>query len=293
MRRCPMCGRTFSKDTQKFCTFDGGALIPAAIDPNPTITDTPEQNTNAQEQSAMEAPTRAISQDLKPPSPPPFDPNATVASFKVPRAETGPGNQTAYTSPPPPSPPMVPPAVRPAAPPMFVPPATARKKSKMPLILGVLVVLLFLGLAGLAAGYFFVLRPMIEAKNRAVPIAPEAANQNLNANVEVQTPVENKNANSNTETEPAFVPPAGAIEFVNSNSNLDGKLAEHYLDFSFYYPKSWARDPQAGVPGASNFVKVERRLPPDLTQEISRWAGMRPEDLLPPTGSCFPAWWKR
>ena len=267
MRRCPTCGRTFSKDTQKFCTFDGGALIPAAIDPNPTITDTPDQ-------SAMDAPTRAISQDLKPPSSPPFDPYATMAAVKSPRDEvrqtdTGPGSQTTYAPPPPAtSAPLPPPAAPPGSPPMFVQPAPARKRSKMPLILGLLVVFLFVGLAGLAAGYFFVLRPMLEAKNRAERIVPEAANQNLNANVEVRTPVENDNANSKTETEPsAVVPPAGAVEFVNSNANLDGKLAEHYLDFSFYYPKSWARDPQAGVPGASNFVKVERRLPPDLTQE--------------------------
>jgi hypothetical protein len=54
---------------------------------------------------------------------------------------------------------------------------------------------------------------------------------------------------------------------VNSKDNLDGKLAEHYLDFSFYYPSSWEPDAKAGVPGASNFAKVERRLPPDFTQE--------------------------
>jgi hypothetical protein len=266
MRRCPTCGRTFSKDTQKFCTFDGGALIPAAIDPNPTITD-------ASDQSAMDAPTRAISQDLAPPSSAPLDPYATMVAVKpsrdeVRQADTGPGNQTTYAPPPPATSAPLPPAAPPGSPPIFVTPAPIRKRSRMPLILGLLVVFLFLGLAGLAAGYFFVLRPMLEANNRTERVAPTAANQNLNANVEVRTPVENDNANSNTETEPStFVPPAGAVEFVNSNANLDGKLAEHYLDFSFYYPKSWARDPQAGVPGASNFVKVERRLPPDLTQE--------------------------
>jgi hypothetical protein len=44
-------------------------------------------------------------------------------------------------------------------------------------------------------------------------------------------------------------------------------LAEHYFDFSFYYPKSWQLDPKAGVPGATNFVKVERSLPPNFPQE--------------------------
>jgi len=63
------------------------------------------------------------------------------------------------------------------------------------------------------------------------------------------------------------VPPANAVEFVNSKDNLDGKLLEHYLDFSFYYPNAWQKDPTAGVSGASNFAKVERRIPPDFTQE--------------------------
>jgi hypothetical protein len=54
---------------------------------------------------------------------------------------------------------------------------------------------------------------------------------------------------------------------VNSSNNLDGKLAENYVDFSFYYPRSWQKDSTAGVPGATNFAKVERRIPPDFTQE--------------------------
>ncbi|MEP6706448.1 MAG: hypothetical protein ABJC05_02950 [Pyrinomonadaceae bacterium] len=266
MRRCPICGRTYSKDTQKFCTVDGGALVAAAIDPNPTIRDAPDQ-------SAMDAPTRAISQDLVPPSSAPLDPYKTMVGVRPPtderrQADTGPGSQTISAPlPPATSAPLPPPAPPPGVHPTFVQPPPARKKSKMPLILGLLAVLLFVGLAGFAAGYFFVLRPLLEAKNRADRGGPEAANQNLNANVELQTPVENDNAGSKTATEPAFVPPAGTVEFVNSKDNLDGKLAEHYSDFSFYYPESWARDPQAGVPGANNFVKVERRLPPDFTQE--------------------------
>jgi hypothetical protein len=63
------------------------------------------------------------------------------------------------------------------------------------------------------------------------------------------------------------VPPPNTLKFSNSAANLDGKLAEHYFDFSFYYPNTWETDPKAGAPGASNFAKVERRLPPDYTQE--------------------------
>ena len=63
------------------------------------------------------------------------------------------------------------------------------------------------------------------------------------------------------------MPPPGTVKFENSNENLDGKLAEHYFDFSFYYPQSWKRDPKSGVAGATNFVAVDRSLPPDFTQE--------------------------
>jgi hypothetical protein len=66
---------------------------------------------------------------------------------------------------------------------------------------------------------------------------------------------------------PTPVPPPGTLLFVNSIKNLDGRLAEHYADFSFYYPKTWELDPLAGIPGATNFVHVERSLPPDFTQE--------------------------
>jgi hypothetical protein len=69
------------------------------------------------------------------------------------------------------------------------------------------------------------------------------------------------------------VPPPNTVQFVNAKDKLDGQLAEHYFDFSFYYPNSWQADPKAGVPGASNFVKVERRIPPDFTQEnfVVKW----------------------
>jgi predicted RNA-binding protein with TRAM domain len=60
-----------------------------------------------------------------------------------------------------------------------------------------------------------------------------------------------------------LVPPPNTVPFENSAATLDGKLAEHYFDFSFYYPQSWQRDPTAGVPGARNFVKVERRQSPE------------------------------
>ncbi len=103
-------------------------------------------------------------------------------------------------------------------------------------------------------------RPVVAQE---APPAEEPNTNTENTNTSTDT-----NTNSATEdTEVPFVPPTGTTKFANSTTNLDGKLAEHYIDFSFYYPETWETDKKAGVAGASNFVKVERRLPPDFTQE--------------------------
>jgi len=129
----------------------------------------------------------------------------------------------------------------------------------MPLILGILAILLVLGVAGLAAGYFFFFKPMME-ETRNLRVGPPA-NENSNTNIEAPSPTAEATPTVAPVNEPPpFVPPADAVQFVNSNANLDGKLAEHYLDFSFYYPGSWKKDPLAGVPGASSFVNVQQSL---------------------------------
>jgi hypothetical protein len=87
-----------------------------------------------------------------------------------------------------------------------------------------------------------------------------------NTNVSTPTPVPSVETPTPAPEE-AYVPPPGTVKFENSKQNLDGKLAEHYFDFSFYYPENWKRDPKSGVAGASNFVSVDRSLPPDFTQE--------------------------
>jgi hypothetical protein len=131
------------------------------------------------------------------------------------------------------------------------------------LVLGILAVLFIFAIVAAGAGYWFVLRPML-AKRAALVNEPEQP-------TETPTPRAMSGAATPTPKEVAAVPPysapADAVQFVNSKDNLDGKLAEHYVDFSFYYPERWQKDPKAGVPGASNFAKVERRLPPDFTQE--------------------------
>jgi hypothetical protein len=66
-----------------------------------------------------------------------------------------------------------------------------------------------------------------------------------------------------------FVPTTHSARFVDSREGLSGMLAEHYVDFSFYYPKTRVADTGAGVAGARNFVRVDRILDgnKELTQE--------------------------
>jgi len=146
----------------------------------------------------------------------------------------------------------------------------AKKKSKLPLIIAGVLIFLLLGAGALAGLFFFVVKPRLDDMNaqRNTNRTPE------NTNVSVPTPSSTVEASTPAPTpEDNYVPPPGTVQFVNSKDKLDGVLAEHYFDFSFYYPKAWAADPKAGVAGATNFVKVERRIPPDFTQEnfVVRW----------------------
>ena len=288
MKSCPKCNRTFPDEGQKFCTFDGGLLIaPQTFDPNATIRAT-SMDLNA---AAAERPT---SRDLP-------DPNATIienypATVALPR-NTGPTTGPTGTSPntsdiakppaaPPPTPPPPPPppvsvtpppppppppttvevpAIQPApavqAPSAPLPPPVAKKKSKVPLIIAGILVFLLLSGGALAAVFFLVVKPKLDEM---------AAQRNPERQAEISTPTPTSSVEAPSPAptvEDTYVPPSGTVQFENSSENLDGKLAEHYFDFSFYYPKSWVRDPKSGVPGATNFVKVDRLLPPDFTQE--------------------------
>jgi len=136
------------------------------------------------------------------------------------------------------------------------------------LILGILAVLLVLGLGVVVAAYFVVVRPMLakrQAERTITSAEPAPANPGLPPTTaspsEVSKPVENE--------PPTYSPPADAVQFVNSKDDVAGKLRENYVDFSFYYPNRWVK-----VPSTDNFIKVERRLPPDFTQEnfaVSPW----------------------
>lgn len=282
MKRCQKCNKTFPDDNQKFCTIDGGLLVSAeqAFDPNATI-----QSSSANMGLPVAPPSREDTVDL----------NATIATNSTaetavlprPTGPTGgatipndparpqPAQTTPTASQPTPSQPKspqasLPPAHAPAKPlpelrDIPLPPVQPKKKSKLPLILGVLALLLVLAVAAVVALFFLVIKPRLDAapgdQTEVTQTQPELADEN------------NNNTNATTAETPApatvaeYVPPPDTTRFENSQANLDGKLAEHYFDFSFYYPSGWHVDPKAGVSGASNFAKVERRLPPDFTQE--------------------------
>ena len=275
MKRCPKCNRSFPDDTQKFCTIDGGLLVTAdkPFDPNATI----------QSSANFAVPVEPPADQPASGSLPDFGATIATTSSTAPTAvlpkNTGQmGSGTgANMRPPQASMPPPPSAQTPASPPQAqsapLPPApqapsagaAAKKKSKLPLVLGILAILLVLGIGGVVAAFFLVIKPRLNQMNSERPIVVRS-NQN-----------ENVNANTNTNTEPTpaesektpseFVAPPNTTKFTNSAAGLDGKLAEHYLDFSFYYPDTWSVDPKAGVAGSGNFAKVERRLPPDFTQE--------------------------
>jgi hypothetical protein len=311
MKRCPKCNRTYTTNTQKFCTHDGGILV---------IVDSPQADTIRINSSQLDAPTKAISRELVPDTAEKFDPykttigqpppasqgtaepraritqDLTPVEAAAPPPETSAADSGTLSSLPPPpqstsqptqsspqtgsgpiatSAPLPPstssPQLPAAAKAQLVQPLAAagtRKKSKLPWVLGILAVLLVFGVVlGVAA--FIVVPRVIQARRNALP-TPEPSRPVIDQPTpEVDVPPTNTDTSSATPQNepPPYSPPSDAVEFVNSNKNLDGKLAEHFVDFSFYYPERWEKDPKAGVPGATNFAKVERRLPPDFTQE--------------------------
>src|SRR5437762_125942 len=73
MKRCPKCNRNFSTETQKFCTHDGAPLVTAESGQGETV-----RIDSAQIEGLDNAPTRAISRDLKSPTTGQFDPYKTI-----------------------------------------------------------------------------------------------------------------------------------------------------------------------------------------------------------------------
>ena len=290
MKRCQKCSRTFPDENQKFCTFDGGLLLaeqppPPAFDPNLTVRATSKELTMpTRGTEASEAPTSINLPDL----------SETITSFgSATFQESATGSTGKTTS----SDLKLPPSLAPtsvdlvapagaiqSAPPPHVPQApiqsaplvaaqptsqrlppvseAPKKRSVLPWILGILVVLLLLGSGAAAAGYFLWLKPFLEARN----VKPEVTNtrptpdENANRPATINNSTPAPSPSVETKEEPvAFVPPPNSEKFTNSKDDLDGKLADHFIDFSFYYPDAWVKDPKASAAG-TNFTKVERLL---------------------------------
>src|SRR5215208_6730900 len=235
MKTCPKCNRTFPDEGQKFCTYDGGLLIaPQPLDANatmratsidlnapserPTSRDLPDQNATMIENYPA---TVALPRNTGPTT----TPTGTSSTSNISRPTTPP-----VTPPPPPPPPVqppppaaetrqvttgeirVPPAV-PAPPPSApLPPPAVQKKSKMPLIIGGVLLFLLLGGGVLIGAFFLLVKPRLDemAGNRPVNRPIE------NTNVSTPTPASSVEAPSPTPQD-TFVPPPGTVQFVNSN----------------------------------------------------------------------------
>lgn len=294
MKTCPKCNRTFPDEGQKFCTFDGGLLIaPQTFDPNttmratsidltapserPTSRDLPDPNATIMESYPA---TVALPRDTGPTGPRPTVSGPDTADFSQPAQPT----QTAPVAPPRPPAPAPPPppasgslasaATGPVAPPVSgtsgpvvqqpapstpLPPAVAKKKSKLPWIIAGILAFLLLGGGALAAAFFLVVKPRLD--QMAAERNPRVVESNTNTATPEPTVEQRSPSPSPADT---FVPPPNTVEFTSAKDGLQGALADHYFDFSFYYPESWERVER---PNTQNFVHVERKLPPDLTQE--------------------------
>lgn len=291
MKTCPKCNRTFPDEGQKFCTFDGGLLIaPQTFDPNatmratsidlaserPTSRDLPDPNATMMESYPA---TVALPRNTGPTGQPTTAGPADTADFSQPAAPPPPVTPPAAAPPPPPPPPAsgslasaatgpaVPPAtgttgpvIQQQAPSAPLPPAVAKKKSKLPWIIAGILAFLLLSGGALAAAFFLVVKPRLDqiAAERDPRVVVEP---NTNAATPVPTV---EQALPSPSPEDTFVPPPNTVEFTSAKDGLPGALADHYFDFSFYYPNSWERVQR---PNTQNFVHVERKLPPDLTQE--------------------------
>src|SRR5262249_45887145 len=155
-----------------------------------------------------------------------------------------------------------PPAVAAAHPsqPLPAAAASAKKRSKLPLILGLIAVVLILFVGVVAVGGYLLWKQQQRKTQIAqTPTVTEPTETAPSLPANTATPAE---ASKPENEPPPYNAPADAIQYVNAKDQLSGKLAENFVAFNFYYPNRWVK-----VPSTENFVTVERRLPPDFTQE--------------------------
>lgn len=286
MQRCTKCHRTYRDDDQRFCTFDGGRLVsdsdmPTAIDLNKTVHSRRSEAEFDQEETLIAKPVDSYKtvqgvSALHGTSeiPPPAITGQTSASESIPwkpaeeaELETSSSYETSHSATTPISAEPLAPTAQPlpqspsaqAGQPPSVQTVQPVKRAVPVWVWLILALVVSFGILSVGAvAIYFLMRPQPAAVTSNANVIPPAANKSERATVE-------------TEPEPGpndtVEPPPRSLRFENSRQKLDGKLVENYVDFSFYYPISWIADPSAGVPGASNYVRVERRIPPDYTQE--------------------------
>ncbi|HEY6187241.1 MAG TPA: hypothetical protein VIW80_06175 [Pyrinomonadaceae bacterium] len=271
MQQCPKCGRTYQDDSQKFCTFDGGRLgdasasggAPTVIDLNKTVqTNFPPPPGQPGVTAPITPPDLGRTMAGGPPTP------TTEFQSHVTGPTQGPTSsalQPPVSAPLPTSAPLPPPQQPVQSAPLQagapIPAPTAKKSSKLPLILGGIAALLLLGLGAGGALLWFMMSKTEKSTGGGTSINTRTDDK-ANANTS-----RNDNVTASASPSPVLTPPPDANRYVSSSNNLNSLLAQHFADFSFYYPKTWELDPKAGGEGSSNFVKVERHLPPDFTQE--------------------------
>jgi len=143
-------------------------------------------------------------------------------------------------------------------------PAPPRKSNRLLLAFGGLGALLLLLIVGGVGLWYFVLRDS--------SATPEPTGSGSSINKETgSTSKSTSTTNSGTtsantaasSSQPPVEAPPDSSRFTNTRERLTGSLAEHFVDFSLYYPNGWTIDPKAGTSGSSNFFKADRLLSDD------------------------------
>jgi hypothetical protein len=147
------------------------------------------------------------------------------------------------------------------------PAAAPRPKSnKLLFVAGGIALLFLLLIGGGAAFYFLSMRPKAATSGNSGSAGPSLERDRTTANANSNSSASANSGNANTAStasQPPVAPPPDSTRFVNSRDKVTGSLAEHFVDFSLYYPNSWTVDAKAGTGGSSNFFKADRMLSDD------------------------------
>ena len=79
---------------------------------------------------------------------------------------------------------------------------------------------------------------------------------------------------SGAASQPPVEAPPNSTKFTNTRDKLTGSLAEHFVDFSLYYPNNWTVDQKAGTASSSNFFRAYRMLSDDTGDYLQESAAV-------------------